>query len=364
MTELQLATFALLVRTALAAFAAAAVVSLPLYQLLQRISLQRVSEFAPESHQAKQGTPTMGGILVVIGSLVGLGFAYFKLDTVAVGTGFFSQLPTAQAKLIVVALLLITFAIIGFADDYLVPKLMPGKRGLGWKQKLVFQICAAAIALSIPYGGVVDWTWLIAGIFIVLFFANAYNFSDGLDGLAGGLALIFCLGLSLLSLFQPQESVTWIVCCSLCVSLIPFLLFNAPPAKMFMGDVGSLPIGAVLGFLVFNFGAEIRQDVAGDSFLDVSSWQIQSGNTALIFPLVVLSLVLFVELVPVPLQIFWVKVFKKKLFRFTPIHHGFEKQGIAESKVVWCFLLVQAVLLLLAVGIAVRFIPSIAGGTS
>lgn len=281
------------------AFGAAGLAAYPVYRTLIRTNTrQTVSEFAPESHQKKQGTPTMGGLIVVIGLLVALAY------------------PSDSAW-ISWLVLVVGMAAIGFLDDWVVPRRWPGKRGLGWKQKLAMQVVVA-----VPAAYLFPLTRqdpLHVGLFAlaVLFTANAYNFVDGLDGLAGSIGLLLALGLGSLAAGSSMTAV-------MAGALVPFLVLNAPPAKVFMGDVGSLPIGAVLGGLGYASAV-----LAGDA----------SGVVAV----VVLALVLIIELVPVPLQIFWVKVFKKRLFPYTPIHHAFEKAGWPESRVVWLFAIAQAV---------------------
>lgn len=283
-------------------------------------SRQTISQFAPEGHQKKQGTPTMGGLIIAAGALSTpvLLFIAPKQDA-SVVSGF------AQA-----VALFAGFAAIGFIDDFVVPRIWAGKRGLGWKQK---------IALQALLGGLVAvWTFpgrpLEIGIaaFLILFFSNAYNFSDGLDGLAGSLLLGLLFGFYLLIPYHP---VYHSVCLALAGATLPFLFLNAPPAKVFMGDVGSLPIGAVLGWLA----SLVLLGKAGHGGLD----QTPGIRPEMVGPIVVLSLVMIAELVPVPIQIFWVKVFKKRLFPYTPIHHAFEKAGWPETRVVALFVLIQLV---------------------
>lgn len=294
------------------AFFASALAAWPIYRLLLGLeSRQTVSPYAPEGHQAKQGTPTMGGLIVLVGILAGLVFLNAREQT---------------PGLAVVGLLALSFAAIGLLDDFVVPRIRPGVRGLGWKEKLAMQLLAATGALAL------DPNWrspgaMAIGVFVVLFYSNAYNFSDGLDGLAGSLGVLLCAGFAVLA---PGAAPVALV---VAAGLVVFLFLNAPPARVFMGDVGSLPIGAIFGYLALS------------AVLFPTSLAVDTTALAAIG---VLSLVMIVELVPVPLQIFWVKVFKRRLFSYTPIHHAFEKQGWPESRVVWMFVLVQLVLLFTA----------------
>lgn len=322
---------------------AGGVLAYPIYRLLLLTkSRQTVSEFAPPTHQAKQGTPTMGGLILV---------AAFTITTAVLSNGGF--IPISPGILA----LFLGFAFIGFTDDFLVPRWLKGKRGLGWKQKIMLQILVAGWAAYAHGGNVFDARWGLT-VFLILFAANAFNFIDGLDALAGSVLLAFCSGLAVLcfaGLMVPEPA---IVCAALMGGVIPFLFLNAPPAKVFMGDVGSLPVGAVLGLGIATLLAPRSQAAGLEANSDMSilaqfeaQMQIEGilWRPEMAIPLTILCLLMVVELVPVPLQIAWVKLFKKRLFPFTPIHHAFEKAGWPESRVVWMFALIQIVLAALAV---------------
>jgi phospho-N-acetylmuramoyl-pentapeptide-transferase len=304
-----------------AAFVVAALFSKPITILLNRLkSRQTVSAHAPEGHQQKQGTPTMGGLIIL--------------------TGFFGGLFVSGhiRENIPLAVLVAIFAIIGFVDDFVVPRMMPGKRGLGWKQKILMQLFGAALPMFLMDSE--NKLQIAGGIFFILFFANAYNFSDGLDGLASTILIGMLVGIIGISQFvmannDPQIAISllWLG------ALIPFLYWNAPKAKVFMGDVGSLAIGAYLGFYV------TRMLFTG------THTGTPNTSSAIYWALLVWSVVMIAELVPVPLQIASVKLRKKKLFPYTPIHHAFEKAGWPETRVVFVFALVQLLCSMLAITI-------------
>lgn len=313
------------------ALVASAVMAYPTYRLLLSLkSRQTVSQYAPEGHQAKQGTPTMGGIIIVIGVSVGLLFGPRSgyLD----GPGWSrNTLFVGGSQLSFTLLLFLAFAAIGFIDDFLVPRLIKGKRGLGWKQKIVLELMAALLAipaLELP----VNLTFIAVTVFVILFFSNAYNFSDGLDGLSSLLALSLFGGLGVLAFISGAQNAA--ICAAVVGAILPFLLLNAPPARMFMGDVGSLPIGALLGLEVCRLFLPPGGPSSGQAPLAITIPNLAALAT--------LSLVMIAELVPVPLQIFWVKVFKKRIFPYTPIHHAFEKAGWPETRVVFMFAIAQA----------------------
>ncbi len=292
-------------------------------------SKQTVSQFAPEGHQVKQGTPTMGGLIILAGVLGAMPFIEWW------GGSIFPM-----------AILIILFAIIGFVDDYVIPRMMPGKRGLGWKQKIVMQFVAATIPLWLAGFG--SPMTLAFGVFVILFFANAYNFSDGLDGLSGTLLLgllIGMIGITGIITRGGEANMNPIIFLFL-GAVLPFLYWNAPKAKVFMGDVGSLPIGAFLGGFWFLCTPEQAQ-----KNLHLNSFTHIKFGMNIYVALGVWSLMMVAELVPVPLQIASVKLRKKKIFPYTPIHHAFEKAGWPETRVVFVFALLQLIFSMAAITI-------------
>ncbi len=304
------------------AFLTAAVLAWPIYRLLLLTkSRQKIDPFAPETHQAKQGTPTMGGLIIVVGAMATL--LARSGDVVSSAT---------QRPLLASWVLLLGFAMIGFVDDFVVPRIWKGKRGLGWKQKIALEVLFAAIAGYALFGATPAAGF---AVFLILFFSNAYNFSDGLDGLAGTIWLGLALGLVLLP--NALHPLNIIVAMGISGGVVAFLFLNAPPAKVFMGDVGSLPIGALLGMVIAG------QVIGRDGTI------LPANFAAPIF----LSLLMVAELVPVPMQVGYFKLTKgKRLFPYTPIHHAFEKKGWKETRVVYTFALVQLLLSLFACTLA------------
>ena len=208
------------------------------------------------------------------------------------------------------------------------------------------QVVAAAIPLF--FGGFTSPILLGLGTFTILFFANAYNFSDGLDGLSGTLLLGLLLGMLGLCWNGHQFEASFATPLIFIAfgAVIPFLFWNAPKAKVFMGDVGSLPIGALLGgfwFLGFPGPNELKRIGPEPALLPYGS--------TFYLALGVWSLMMVAELVPVPLQIASVKLRKKKIFPYTPIHHAFEKAGWPETRVVFVFALLQLIFSMAAITI-------------
>jgi phospho-N-acetylmuramoyl-pentapeptide-transferase len=313
-------------------FIPSALLAYPIYKtLLAMKSRQTVSQHAPEGHQIKQGTPTMGGLIPLAGILTMSLWRFFSKEGLDATHWWHAAIALSFG-----------FGAIGFVDDYVVPRLIKGSRGLGWKQKIVMQFAFAGLGAWLMLGAV-DWRFWIT-VFVILFYSNAFNFADGLDGLASTLLLAIAGGLLGMSLMQFSDVTTAPLMAGMCGAIIPFLYLNAPPAKVFMGDVGSLPIGALLGAACCSI-AFSRPN--GDGTL----WGFDVDR---IVGVKVISIIMAFELIPVPLQIFSVKVFKKKLFPYTPIHHAFEKAGWKETRVVAMFALTQFLLCLLALTLAAK----------
>jgi len=298
----------------------------PIYRLLLQLkSRQIISQFVQE-HQKKQGTPTMGGLITMVGVCVAL------------------TVVRDYNALIIAA----GFALIGFTDDFILPKLIKGNRGLEWKVKLILQIVVVLVA-SFARASLPGALALIITLFWILFFSNAYNFSDGMDGLAGSILLSLSAGLGAIAMIGGHGNDGTIpICAALFGGIIPFLFLNVPPAKMFMGDVGALPIGALLGIVVDRL---LSVDIHVLAFTDVPAgytppppvfhefpWQ-----SPLFWPVAIVSLVMIISLVPVPIQIASVKLRKRRIFPMTPIHHAFEKAGWPETRIVGWYALVQIV---------------------
>ncbi len=291
-------------------FILAMIFGLILIPVLKRINFgQKISEYVGESHRKKSGTPTMGGIIFIIPTI--LAIIFLVVDNRLVMT----------YNLLIIMIVFVLYAFLGFLDDYL--SIKRGKNeGLTVIQKFMGQIIIALIffAIYMKYNGDttlvvttlginVDLGWLY-GVFILLIlvgFSNAVNLSDGLDGLVGGLSAVAFVAFALISLFIGKEDVGFF-CFVLTGAIAGFLMFNAFPAMVFMGDTGSLALGAVLATVAILTRREIT--------------------------LFVIGLVFCLETLSVMIQVFWYKLKKKRIFLMTPIHHHFEKLGYEEPDIV------------------------------
>ena len=273
-----------------------------------------------QSHLKKAGTPTMGGVI-------------FLIATTVTALLYMEDYP----KIIPVLFLTLGFGIIGFLDDYLKVVLRRSDGLLPW-QKMLLQIILTGIfvfyimnytdislTMMIPFwkGHYLNLGWLAVPVlfFAVIGTVNGTNFTDGLDGLASSVTLIVAVFFTVVSIGMKSgiEPIT----CAVVGSLMGFLLFNVYPAKVFMGDTGSLALG---GF------------VAGTAYM-------------MQMPLFILivGLIYFVEVLSVMIQVTYFKVTHgKRFFKMAPIHHHFELCGWSETRIVAVFSVVTAIMCMIA----------------
>lgn len=275
---------------------------------------QSIREEGPKSHQAKSGTPTMGGIMIILAIVIA---------TVAAA-------PLTSAVLLALFITLGHF-VLGFLDDYI--KVVK-KRNLGLKakQKMLGQILIAIVTMIVGTRvlGIDTTIWIpIADInldigvgyyFLVLFVlvgtSNAVNLTDGLDGLASGTVAI-ASGAYALVCYMTGHFDLAIFCVAMMMACVAFLRFNAHPAKVFMGDTGSLALGGAIAAVGILTHTEILLAVIGFVFV--------------------------CEALSVIIQVISFKTTGKRVFRMSPIHHHFELGGWKETKVVFVFWMVGLV---------------------
>ena len=280
-------------------FLSSAVLGLLMLPILRKLRVgQKISIFVGDVHRKKEGTPTMGGIIFIVPTV---------LTTLAL---IFANKISYTSNLGIVLLVFIGYSCSGFLDDFLSIR-KGNNEGLTTYQKLFMQV---VIAIGFFYiymrsGGQTAWVvgtlhidvelgWLygLAILFVLVGASNAVNLTDGLDGLAGGLSAIAYIAFALISLSVGFEDIG-IFCLILVGSLVGFLIYNTHPAKVFMGDTGSLALGAAMGAIAILTHRELT--------------------------LLVVASVFVIETLTVIIQTFWVQVFHKKLFLMTPLHHHF-----------------------------------------
>ncbi|MBS4217840.1 phospho-N-acetylmuramoyl-pentapeptide-transferase [Bacillus sp. FJAT-49711] len=265
----------------------------------------------PKSHQKKSGTPTMGGILIVISVII----------TSLVMTLKYSE-PGLEIYLLL--FVLIGYGLLGFLDDFIKIAL---KRNLGLtsKQKLLGQIVIALVfyivlkindfstAISIPFTDFsleLGWLYPLFVIFWLVGFSNAVNLTDGLDGLLSGTAAIAFGAFAILAWSTSQYDIS-VFAVSVVGAVLGFLVFNAHPAKVFMGDTGSLALGGAIAAIAILIKMELILIIIGGIFV--------------------------IETLSVILQVASFKTTGKRIFKMSPLHHHYELSGWSEWRVVVTF---------------------------
>ena len=304
----------------------AGLILIPLFKKIK--AGQNVSTTIGERHMKKNGTPTLGGLIFIIPTIVTLLLLKLKGSV------------DISYNLLIVMIVFVAYAALGFADDWLKIRYHNNK-GLSILFKLAAQMAIALVFyyIYITNGGSpvveisaigfkMDLGWLY-GIFILFLLvgsSNAVNITDGLDGLAGGLSAIAFLAYGLLawnaSWMQGAQEVG-IFCFVLVGTLLGFLVFNTHPAKVFMGDTGSLALGGALAAIAILTKHELLLAVVGGVFV--------------------------VETLSSAIQMIAIIKFKRKILRMAPLHHHFEQCGWEERDIVKLFYVVGLLLAMAAI---------------
>lgn len=282
---------------------------------------QTVRDDGPQSHLAKNGTPTMGGVMILIAIVISVIIRHGLSADTSIGL-----------------LCIFGFGFVGFLDDFIKIKL---NRSLGLRawQKIVLQFALAFLVAWLRYRSSVNASQLIVPftdyiinlgvlyipimMFIIIGTVNAVNLTDGLDGLASGVTAIVCVFYIIYSVFgQVNPDVSALASATLGACL-GFLCFNSYPAKVFMGDTGSMGLGgAVVAFAIFT-------------------------NTALIIPFV--GGIYFAEALSVIIQVGYFKKTRKRIFKMAPLHHHFEQCGWSETHVAAAFMITTCFLVWISI---------------
>ena len=310
------------------------VLSLILIPLLKKFKIDQVlNVYLERTHSSKKSTPTMGGIIFVLSTLITIGLLVM-LNKISITYNF-----------LIIIWVFVSYSLIGFIDDYLIIKRCSNK-GLSENQKFIMQIFIAIIffylfmvsgnepllwvhTLNIKYD--IGFLYGIFILFVLVASSNAVNLTDGLDGLATGLSIIAYFTFGLISwntgwLLGYGEIA--IFCFIMVGSLLGFLVFNSHPAKIFMGDTGSLSLGATLGSIAILTRHELL--------------------------LVVLGIVFVIETLSVILQVGYFKLTNgKRLFRMAPLHHGLKKMGYKETDIVKFFWIIGLIASMIAIGFGI-----------
>ena len=279
---------------------------------------QAIREEGPQSHMHKKGTPTMGGISFIVSIVISLIVAMI-LDSGNIQYYILFIYTT------------ISFSIIGYIDDMLIV-VKKKNDGLAPRKKLVLQILFSVIFyilvtfiykdinyIHIPkldYNLNISYLYLIFLVFWQTGFSNAVNLTDGLDGLATSVTIITTSTFALLA-YKENNFPVLVFCLTIVGALLGFLLFNKNPAKIFMGDTGSLALGGILAAISVILHKEI-------AFLFI-------------------GLVYILETLSVIIQVAYFKKTGKRIFKMSPLHHHFELSGYGEVKTVYIFVIIAVI---------------------
>ena len=305
---------------------------------------QPIRDDGPQSHLAKRGTPTMGGLMMLT----------------AISVAMFLWMDLANVFVWACLLVMAGFGVVGFLDD-LDKVRKASHKGVSGRVRLIAEFVVAGLAVALiinepnlrdgllgqaplntdlylPFvnGPVMDlgWFYIAFGAFVIVAFGNAVNLTDGLDGLATMPVIIACVAFMIIAYLVgnvkyaqylgiphvPGAGDLTVLCGAIVGAGLAFLWFNAPPAAVFMGDTGSLALGGVLGTIAVVAHHEFVLAVIGGLFV--------------------------VEALSVIIQVFWFKRTGRRVFKMAPIHHHFEQLGWAESTVVIRFWIIALVLAL------------------
>lgn len=284
---------------------------------------QQILEIGPNWHKKKAGTPTMGGIMFIAGCIVSTGVAL---------------LVKADIRLLMMIVISFGFGLIGFVDDY-VKVVKKRNLGLTAKQKFALQAILAIIyvlvlsktgnldnqiiipfmknAITLPW-----WLYIVLILFVVTGTVNAVNLTDGLDGLATSITSVVAVFFAIGAVFA-KDGASSIFAMAILGGCLGFLIFNRHPAKVFMGDTGSLFLGGAISVLAIGLKMPIILVIAGFVYL--------------------------FEALSVIMQVASFKLTGKRIFKMSPIHHHFEMCGWREVKIVAVFTTVTLMLCILSV---------------
>lgn len=302
------------------------VIIIPLFKKLH--FGQSVSKLISKRHLKKEGTPTMGGIIFIIPVIISLIILYFKGSI------------NLSYNLIIVIFVFLAYAILGFIDDYLKIK-DHNNNGLSLVTKFLIQMVIALVffylymkgggkpILSVSFLNIyldLGWVFGLFILFLLVGTTNAVNITDGLDGLAAGLCFIAFIAYGVISWnagwLEGYQEIA-IFCFLLSGSLLGFLVFNSHPARIFMGDLGSLALGGALASVAIVSRHEISLALIGGVFV--------------------------IETLSSLIQIISIRYFHKKVFLKAPLHHHFEELGWEEEDIIKLFWVVGFILAMAAI---------------
>ena len=320
----------------LVSFTVCVIVAPVILKTIKRFKARQTILHYVDVHKQKAGTPTMGGIIFIVGIIL----------TSLILFSYNSSLAT------IVLVVTLGYGILGFLDDFIKIKFKQNE-GLKPYQKVIGQVSIATIvsffAFNSPYIGsslVVPFIntevnllsfYIPFMIFVFLAVTNSVNLTDGLDGLAGGVSFVYFIGFTFIFYFFLQDQINagvgqaligeynnlLIVCGATIGSLLAYLIYNSHPASVFMGDTGSIALGGLIASMAVVTRLSLLIPILGFMFVASS--------------------------VSVTLQVLYYKKTKKRIFKMAPLHHHFEKSGMNETKIVAIYIIVTIILAVISV---------------
>ena len=312
------------VKILLLSFATSVVISMLVIPMLRKLKVgQSEREDGPKSHLSKSGTPTMGGIILIISTLLLSAFLYFDYS---------AEEPEIATRLLPMIFVTIGFGVIGFIDD-LKKVVFHNTDGISPKAKMtgltviaIAYVCMLVFIFKngtdiyIPFADVYvtmpTWLYIIFGIIVILATTNAVNLTDGIDGLSTSVTTIILTCLTVISIIWGVKETT--IFGSIVIgSTLGFLLFNLHPAHVFMGDTGSLLLGGAIAGIALYLKIPLL--------------------------LLIIAIIPVIEALSVIIQVLYYKKTGKRFFKMAPIHHHFELCGWNEDKVVSVFSIITLI---------------------
>ena len=306
------------IKILLLSFVTSTVISVIIIPVLRKLKIgQTEREDGPESHLGKKGTPTMGGMILIIATLVLSAFLYIDYST---------QEPEIATRLLPMIFVTLGFGLVGFVDDFK-KVILHNTDGLSPKLKIVGLTLIAGIYvimltklfhngtdIYVPfirtYINLPIFVYIPFAILVIISTTNAVNLTDGIDGLSTSITTIILTCLTVISIIWNVKETT--IFGSIVIgSALGFLLFNLYPAHIFMGDTGSLLLGGAIAGIALYLKLPLL--------------------------LLIIAIIPIIETISVILQVFYYKLTKKRLFKMAPIHHHFEIKGWKENKIVSIF---------------------------
>ena len=319
------------VKVVILSFVISVITSLIIIPILRKLKVGQIERTdGPQSHLKKQGTPTMGGIIMAL---------TITILTLISSIGIFGEtVKQVGIKLLPIAFVTVGFGLVGFVDDF-IKLVLKNTKGLKPMYKMI-GLLIVAVAYTVylvkvlnlgtetyipfvkQYIGLPVWVYIPFAIFVLLGTTNAINLTDGIDGLSTSVTTIIITALTIIGIVfgVPEVSLMGAILIGACLG---FLLFNLHPAKVFMGDTGSLFLGgAIAGIALY---------------------------LKMPFILVILALIPIIETVSVMIQVLYFKKTGNRIFKMAPIHHHFELSGWNENKIVSIFSVITLVLCIIGI---------------